>query len=452
MIDQNQVTEATAAAAAFLHDQPGSALGQLAVFEAAYRAGDIEQAFAHVKQAFTMAPCEGQAAMGLAQLYDLTGLHATAARYIRRAHLLRPEDQFITQEWIGTLPRKERLAELTSFLQSGPALSDDASHSLNTEKQYLEARKPGECHISSTAESTQTPLSAMYGDQTRPIAFGLDVLFNGKHRRMQIDTGASGIVLTDNAARGLGLSEEYKDRTRGVGDEGDRDSYLSHVHSMRIGAVELQDCMVEVVKKASLGVDGLIGMDVFRRWLVTLDYPKGQLRLAPLPDEPQPEKAVGATVPAEDEAPPHDSYVAPEMKSWLRIARIGHNILLPAALKPTGNLHYMIMDTGAQSSLFSLPLAKETGQLRSSTMQFRGISGKTKTVYETNDTELFVGNLRLPKDSYYATDVTNISHNLDFEVGGLFGLPSLQRLTIQIDYRDNLLNLSYDPKHDFIRF
>ncbi|MBE7181432.1 MAG: hypothetical protein INR71_09535 [Terriglobus roseus] len=140
------------------------------------------------------------------------------------------------------------------------------------------------------------------------------------------------------------------------------------------------------------------------------------------------------------------------MQDWLRIARIGHNLLLPAALDPKGNVHYMIMDTGAQSSLFSLSLAKETGRLRSSSMQFRGISGNTKVVYETNNTELFVGNLHLPTDSYYATDLTTISHDLGFEVGGLFGLPTLQRVTIQIDYRDNLLKLSYDPKHDVVRF
>ncbi len=452
MIGQNQVAEAKSAAAAFAKEQPNSGLAQVAASEADYRAGDIDDSFAHAKQALILAPCEGRAAMALAQLYDLTGLHANAARFIVRAHRLRPMDQFVTREWIGSLPRKERLLELSNFLQSGPALSDDENRGLNTEKQYLEARKPGECHTVSTSESTQTPLSLVYGDSTRPVAYGLDVLLNGKHRRTQIDTGASGIVLSDGAARGLGLEEEYKAKSSGVGDEGERESYLAHVHSLRIGAIELQDCMVQVVKKSGLHVDGLIGMDVFRRWLVTLDYPAGQLRLAPLPRDAQSKSNdTNESGPEEDEGP-HDSYVAPEMQGWLRIARVGHNLLLPAALNPTGKLHYVIMDTGAQSSLFSLSLAKETGKLHSSAMQFSGISGKTKTVFETNDTEFFVGNLRLPKDSYYATDVTNISHNLGFEIGGLFGLPTLQRLTIQIDYRDNLLKLSYDPKHDQLRF
>lgn len=449
MLEQGRVSEAQASAAAFAKEKPSSGLPELAQFEVAYRAGDIEGAFAHVKRALALAPCEGQADMGLAQLYDMTGLHATAARYIRRAHLLRPEDSFITREWIATLPYSERTQELSAFLQSNPILPEGALQQLKTEEDYLKARKPGECRIASTTESAQAPLTAISGRDTRPKAYGLEVAFDGKKRRMQIDTGAGGIVLTDGTARGLGLSPEYVTKTTGLGSEGSRDSYLTHVHSLRIGAVELQDCMVRVVKESGIPVDGLIGMDVFRRWLVTLDYQAAQLRLAPLPRDPKAPASGGD--PDEDELP-RDSYVAPEMQDWLRVARIGHSILLPAALKPTGNLHYMILDTGAESSMFSVPVASEAGQLRATSMQFVGISGKTKTMYVSQDTPLYIGTLHLLPDSYYATDLTNISSNLNFEVGGFFGLNTLQRLTIQVDYRDNLLKLVYDPKHDLVRF
>lgn len=449
MLAQNEVPDAQAAAAAFIKGQPGSGFAQLAAFEAAYRAGDIENAFAHVKQALVLAPCDGEADMGLAQLYDMTGLHATAARYIRRAHLLRPGDQFITREWIYTLPRDQRLPELTTFLQSSPAVSGEALRGLKTEEDYLKARKPGECRVSSATDSAQAPMTAIFGSNTRPEAYGLEVAFNGKKRRMQIDTGASGIMLTEATARGLGVEQEYAVKTSGLGDEGARDSYLSHVHSLRIGAVELQDCMVRVVKDSGMHVDGLIGMDVFRRWLVTLDYQAAQLRLAPLPKDP---KAATGAEDVEVDDTPHDSYVAPEMQDWLRIARMGHHILLPAALKPAGSLHYMILDTGAQSSIFSLPLANEAGKLRATSVQIYGISGKAKNTYVTSDTALYIGSLHLLPDAYYAVDLTNISNAVGLEVGGLFGLNTLQRLTLQIDYRDNLIKLTYDPKHDVVRF
>jgi len=48
--------------------------------------------------------------------------------------------------------------------------------------------------------------------------------------------------------------------------------------------------------------------------------------------------------------------------------------------------------------------------------------------------------------------MTNISHDESVEVSGLVGLPTLSRLTITVDYRDNLIQLKYDPKHDVQRF
>ena len=450
MLEQNQVAGADREAASFLKERPGSGLAQLAAFEVSYRSGDINGAFAHVKRAVALAPCEGQADMGLAQLYDMTGLHATAAHFIWRAHLLDPGNQFITREWIGTLPRGEQITALTAFIRTNPAVSDSTMRYLKTEEDILKARKPGECRVVSATSSAQAPLTAIFGRNTRPLAYGLEVAFNDKKRRMQIDTGASGILLTEGTARSLGLEQEVAVTTGGLGDEGARDGYLSHVHSMRIGAVELQDCVVRVVKESSLISDGLIGMDVFRHWMVTLDYPAAQLRLTALAADPK--LAAGTDSTEEEEDTPRDSYVAPDMQDWLRIARIGKDILLPASLKPTGNLHYMILDTGAQNSMVSLEMGAEAGQLRATSNRMQGLSGAVKTLYVTQDTPLYIGSLHLLPDSYHASDLGGISAHTGFEVGGFFGLNTLQRLTIQIDYRDNLVKLTYDPKHDVVRF
>lgn len=216
--------------------------------------------------------------------------------------------------------------------------------------------------------------------------------------------------------------------------------------------------MVEVVNKSKLDVDGLIGMDVFSRWLVTLNYVDAQLHLDPLPQRPERPAAASAEQrnsleDAGEEGTPKDQYVAPEMKDWGRIYRIGHQILLPALFKKEGSsTHYVIMDTGADLTSLSSAMAKEAGKLHGSPMQFVGLSGKVNRVYETDQATLIVANLVLPSSGYYAYDLTGISHNCGFEISGLLGLPTLQRLTITIDYRDNLLKLSYDPKHDIVRF
>ena len=151
---------------------------------------------------------------------------------------------------------------------------------------HLKVRHPGECRITSAAASTRLHMEPVFGAHTYPVAFGLDVSFNHVKRRMQIDTGASGILLTQSAARALKLTPEFRLKTGGVGDEGDVDSFLAHVQSIKIGDTEISDCMVEVMGKGHLDVDGLIGMDVFSRWLVTLDYANAEARLAPLSPRP----------------------------------------------------------------------------------------------------------------------------------------------------------------------
>jgi clan AA aspartic protease (TIGR02281 family) len=325
----------------------------------------------------------------------------------------------------------------------------------------LKARRPDECRITSKAESVQIPLIPVFGDATHPEAYGLDVAFNGKHRRMQIDTGASGIVLTPGAAKRLGLDPEYQTRATGVGDDGEIDGYLTHVAAIKIGDVEVSDCLVEVLKTSSLNVDGLIGIDVFDRWLVTLDYQGAQLRLDPLPPRPDAKAAAPGAArgrfnssgsamqeDADVESMVHDAVLPADLKNWLRVVRIGHELLLPSRLGD-GPLHYLIADTGSDQTLLSLALAKEAGEPKEDPEQhIMGISGEVKKVYRINDAALEFGHLRLPPASFSAFDITGISHDTGVEVSGLIGLPTLSRLKIVIDYRDNLMQLKYDAKHD----
>jgi hypothetical protein len=81
-----------------------------------------------------------------------------------------------------------------------------------------------------------------------------------------------------------------------------------------------------------------------------------------------------------------------------------------------------------------------------------GISGEVKKAYRIDGATLQFGQLRLPPSSYSAFDITGISHDTGVEVSGLIGLPTLSRLTIVIDYRDNLMQLKYDPKRDMQLF
>lgn len=457
MVGEDKVSDAETLAASMLAAKPSSALALTAVSEAAYRAGDMDKASEFARRAAKTDLCSADALTVFANILYLNAYHGSAARLVDQAHRLRPNDERIRRVWIQSLPHKRRQEELALYLGGQHAVSPEAQHGLDSELAHLKTYRPGECRITSKAMSTKLTLTPLYGASTHPVAFGLDVKFNNIGRRMQIDTGASGIVLSDRAAHALKLQPEYTFKSGGVGDEGKVDSYLAHVEKIQIGDVEVSNCMVEVVNKTKLDVDGLIGMDVFDRWLVTLDYAEARVQLDPLPMRPEPAgaSAVGTKASIDDSGEDEiqrDRYIAPEMKDWGRVLRLGHNIFLPAHLSKTGPTHFLIMDTGASATNLSTEMGREIGKLHGSEVEFIGLSGKVKKVYETDRTPLTVANLSLWPSEYYAYDMSNLSHDLGFAISGLLGLPTLQRLTIKIDYRDNLLQLTYDPSHDVVRF
>ena len=461
LIGEDRVADAHKESMAMSQTKTAAALGEVAVSEADYRAAEIDAALTHAQAALAIDPCEAQAASAMADVLGLLGMNARSARLLAQAHHLRPNDELIRRSWIGSLPISERQPELARYLGGPHNLSPDREQSYSNALTYLKARRPGECKVISKAETARIPLRPVFGDNARPVAFGLDLDLNQTRRRMQIDTGASGIILTPGAARALKLEPEYKLKAAGIGDEGKVESYLAHVKSIRIGEVEIQDCLVEVLGKSKLHVDGLIGMNVFSHFLVTLNYPDAQLQLDSLPIRP-PQTQNGALSDQKEQKPalndagvdtgPRDRYTPPEFKDWTHVIRIGHQILLPAAFKPGTPPHFLIMDTGASRSVLSPAMAQEAGKLHSSGAHLVGISGAAKTVFQIDPAQLRVANLQLPAQGFFAYDLTSISHNNGFETSGLLGLPTLQRLTLRIDYRDNLLQLSYDRKHDVIRF
>lgn len=450
LIGQNKVQQAQKEAAEVFAANPSSGVAEVAAGEAALRAADFKSAQEHAVHALVLAPCEGRAFDLSGSMHALFAYFASAARLFDMAHRLRPEDELIRRDWIEFQPRAQRTQELEAYLSGSPSLSATSAREYRIEADHLKAYRPGECRVTPATQSVTVPFVPIYGEGMRPVAYGLDAVFNGKKRHMQIDTGASGIMLTASAARALHLTPEYRTTTGGIGDEGDASSYLTHVASIRIGSIEISNCMVEVVEKLRLDADGLIGLDVFQRWLATLDYPNTRLQLAPLPPRPGGSSTVSSA--DDDEETLWDATVPKGMEAWLHTVRIGHEVLLPSAIN-NGTTHMMMMDTGASQTSLSLTFARESGKPRlDDDLKISGIAGSVDRAYWLDNVTLQFGRLALPPRSLPAFDLTSTSHDTGVEVSGLVGLETLSRLTITIDYRDNLVDLKYDPKHDVQTF
>jgi hypothetical protein len=108
----------------------------------------------------------------------------------------------------------------------------------------------------------------------------VEVAIDGKPLRMLFDSGGAN-VLTPDAVRRLGLKSEGTLQGRGVG--GSEDLGLTRVKEVRTGDVVLRDQLFFVLPMAGLAdvegldLDGLIGFEVFKRFVVRVDYAGGTL-------------------------------------------------------------------------------------------------------------------------------------------------------------------------------
>ncbi len=473
LLKQQKVTEAEDSVQKALAQNPKSATLMVALGEAQYRAGTPWLALATVASSIKLDPCNPQARLLDARLLRLNSYYASAADEVSTAHSLDPTNPRIRSRWLDTLPMKDRIAELEAYLASANGEDPETIKRLHFYLDYLkqQAIEPHKaCRLVSNADTAQIPFANLMRDGTHIRAFGLDVKFNDHEARLQIDTGASGLLISRSVADHAGLKPFSRTEVGGVGSQGNKDAYTTFADDIKIGSLEFKDCAVEVLNKGNVvDSDGLIGMDVFSRFLVTLDYPMRKLLLAPLPPRPNDTSGLkptletrgstnedessgnSAAAPSPKPAPhgPYDRYVAPEMKSWTPVYRIGHDLLLPASLNG-GPLKLFILDTGAFSTTVSPEVAREVTKVHSQDyISVHGINGKVDKVYTADNITFRFANIAQRVEDVVAFSTSTVSKNLDTEVGGFIGITALGQMTISIDYRDGLMKFAYDPNRGF---
>lgn len=471
---QQKIKEAEDIVQKALAQNPKSAILLTSLGEIQYREGTPWLAGATAGDATKLDPCYPQLHLLNARLLRLNSYYASAAKEIATAHSLDPHNPRVRRSWLETLPLKERIAELEAYLSAGGGDDPETTKSLRFYLDYLKQRlvEPHKaCRLVSDIGTATIAFAPMMRDATRIRAFGLDVKFNDHNARLQIDTGASGLVISRSVANRAGLKQFSRMESGGIGSEGRKTSYIAFADDIKIGSLEFRDCQVDVIDERNvIDSDGLIGMDVFSRFLITLDYPMRKLELAPLPKRPEDTTLVKPTLetttgeenddssaPAETQsstpkpAPtgPRDRYIAPEMKDWTHVYRIGHNLLLPASLNNSKQKMF-ILDTGAFSTTISPEVAREVTKVHASdNIKVHGISGQVDKVYTADNITFQFANVSQKVQDVVAFATPSISKSLNMEVSGFIGYTALSQMTIDIDYRDGLMKFSYDPNRGF---
>jgi predicted aspartyl protease len=464
---QEKVTEADALVQNALSKDPKAVPLLVALGEIQFRQGTPWFTAATVAEALKLDPCSARAHLLYSRLASLHSQNATAQQEITSAHALDPHDPQIISEWIGTLSLRKRASELETYLSQD---NGEDKETLDGLYKYLDSLKQKianplkSCRLTSNTQTTTIPLALMLEDITQVSAFGLDVQLNGKRSRLVIDTGAGGIVISGAVAERAGLKKLRESESGGIGDSGKVKSYIAYADHITVGALEFSDCEVEVIDQQNVAErDGLIGMDVFSRFLVTLAYPDRKLILGPLPPRPGDSTSNKASLETDGSAnqfnqadlslatdaadkPPvfHDRYIDPSMETWTKIYRIGHMLMIPTSLN-NSKLKTFILDTGAFSTTISSSAAREVTKVREDDrISITGISGKVKKVYSADEITFRFANISQRITNVVSFDSPENNKALGMEISGLIGLTALGQMTISIDYRDGLAKFSYN--------
>jgi len=434
LIEAHRSSEAYDAAAEALKSAPQTAGMFSARGRAFFRQGDLTKAETSFQRALLIDPKFPYALAGLATILGGLGKHKTAETLVTQAYKAGPDDPEIIRQWANTLKGGAHV----EALRRAVAILDPET----TEAKQLRAHIAtdvalGDRHprvLASEYRNYEIGLAEILNGPRIQRGIGLRVRFNGSYSAtLLLDTGASGIDLSPKAVAKAGLEPlgEEGVEAQGIGDRKAATSLRHLAREVRIGDLVLRDCPVSVfdgVRDAD--ADGLIGADVFSKFLVQIDWPLLKLRLQPYP---------GMKAPPGDEASDAEAQLP---SGWQRIFYNGH-LLIPTSVNGEPARFFMI-DSGASANLIAIDAARSSTKVHGdSNIVVRGIQGKVKDVSRADKVQLQFANFRQDNADIVAMDLSRISDLGGIEVGGLLGKPVLRQLVLTIDYRSAAIRLEH---------
>ncbi len=405
-----------------------------------FREGRIVAAGTDYTAAYKMDQTNGRAAYGVAQVLNANCLRRRGSLIIQKAHELAPLDPDITEAFYDLGPRTpekvERWQKMLDRMED-----KNTSRALNLNRSIAVAKALEGKHaweLASAYGKYGFPLIPLMNGQ-RFYGYGLAISIGGEKGELQLDTGAGGILIGSRLAEKAGVRRLADSEVRGIGNQAGRKTWAGFAESISIGGLEFHNCIVEVSERGSaVDAGGLIGTNVFRRFLITLDFHARKLLLEPLPG------------PAWDGTTPVDRYEGSELQGYGQFMLIRHFILVPTQMSEESDSEdslagLFLVDTGSGVNMIATNAAQKVTKMRDSRyMHVKGLSGAVRNVYEADKVVLRFDKFRQSNLGLTAVDQTGLSRAAGTEVSGVIGLPLLNLFArVTLDYRDGRIKFEY---------
>ncbi len=407
-------------------DVPESAALTTLVADVRFRRAEFDQARDGYRRALTLGPAP-RAWLGLGRIDETRGEHLSARLHFRRARDLDPGDPNIALKWFGSL---ENLEQRDAAARNGSSrLASEHPVTVAELQDWMDrppaARRPRPFRPDRRDRAHVVPLSLVQKKRQQGIrvrGLAVEVSFNDRPPRLLLlDTGASGVVLRQKATRRTGIELFGPADVSGVGSGPAPKARWGTFRTMKVGELSFADVPVRVTSRSLVpGVDGVIGADVFRDFLIRVDPFRRVLELSPHGPSGD------ADHPWLDEATP--------------VRMISDRLLIQARVNdaPAG---YFLIDSGAPGNLFSPSLGRRGATMNRSEGAVLGLSGPVDLVYRTTMLELEVGGVSQLNHNALSIEMDALSESLGTSISGIIGNTLLSQVALVIDYRGAQIRL-----------
>jgi len=418
-----------------LQKAPQTASAQAAAGFAAFRRGDVTQAEQYYLAAIKIDPKNPGALVGLSSIYSMVSKFKLARQLTLEAYKYAPDDPGLRMAQANSLKGDEHIAALEKIL----ALYDPESDRARGLRAHIAIdRAVGNRKVrtlTSPYESSSIRLVRLMDGPRNVRGVGLHVRFNDRENAtLLLDTGASGISLSPKLAEKAGLEVlgHESSEMKGIGDERGQDTLEYLASEVHVGDVRFANYPITVFRSAkSSEFDGLIGADVFQRFIIGIDFQDMEVTL-----DPRPKVDLAETEDPEDA----DNKPAP---GFYRALRFGDHLTIFTAVNEHPPRLFLI-DSGSSSNLIDEDVARDSSAVhRDDRVQVRGIQGKVEKSSLADHVSLVFAGFRYDNPNLIAINFDKINDSAGVGVAGIVGMPVLGQLKLTIDYRNGTVRFEH---------